>query len=384
MSVYVAGTGMTRFAKQPDRSLKDLTAEAVREALARSELEPARIEAAYFGNAVSGSITGQEMVAGEVALRSLGLRGIPVFNVENACASASSAFHLAWQAVSAGACEVAIAVGAEKLTHPDKARIFAAIGTAVDIEDVDLGAVSGRSPFMDVYAEEARGYMEASGATRQDLARVVVKNQYHGSLNPLAQYGEASLTVEDVLADREIVWPLTLRMCSPISDGAAAAILVSERLKPAGSPVRVAATVVRANVAPGASLASQAATKAYELASVGPSDIDVAELHDAAAAAELSLYEQLGWADPGGGPSLIRSGETRLGGRLPVNVSGGLLARGHPIGATGLGQLHELVTQLAGCAGPRQVEGARVALAHNAGGFLDGDSAVAVVTILTW
>jgi acetyl-CoA acyltransferase len=383
MTVYVAGTGMTRFAKQLDRSLKDLAAEAVRGALAKAGLEPDQIEAAYFGNAVSGSITGQEMIAGQVTLRALGLRGIPVFNVENACASASSAFHLAWQAVSAGACDVAIAVGAEKLTHPDRARSFAAIGTAVDVEEVDLGVASDRSPFMDIYAEEARHYMEASGATQQDLARVVVKNQFHGSFNPLAQYGDPSLTLEDVLADRLIVWPLTLRMCSPISDGAAAAVLVSERLKPRGSPVRVAATVVRANVTPGTSLASQAATKAYEVAGVGPPDVDVAELHDAAAAAELSLYEQLGWADPGEGHILIRSGETRLGGRLPVNVSGGLLARGHPIGATGLGQLHELFVQLTGDAGRRQVDGARVALAHNAGGFLDGDNAVSVVTILT-
>lgn len=373
---------MTRFAKQPNRSLKDLTAEAVREALAQAEIKPAQVEAAYFGNAVAGSIVGQEMVAGEVALRSLGLRGLPVFNVENACASASSAFHLAWQAVAAGACDVALAVGAEKLTHPDKARTFAAIGAAVDVEETDMTMVSGRSSFMDIYAAEARDYMAASGATQRDLARVVVKNQYHGSLNPLAQYGDPGLTVEGVLADREIVWPLTLRMCSPISDGAAAAVLVSERLKPGRSSVQVGASVVRANGGGETPLALQAAAKAYEVAGVGPTDIDVAELHDAAAAAELSLYEQLGWAASGEGAALIRSGETRLGGRLPVNVSGGLLARGHPIGATGLGQIHELVTQLNGQAGDRQVEAARVALAHNAGGFLDGDSAVAVVTIL--
>jgi acetyl-CoA acetyltransferase len=302
--------------------------------------------------------------------------------VENACASASSAFHLAWQAVAAGACDIALAVGAEKLSHPDKARSFAAIGTAVDVEEAAPGDATDRSPFMDIYAAEARAYMEASGATQQDLARVVVKNQYHGSMNPLAQYGDPDLTVEHVLADREIVWPLTLRMCSPISDGAAAAVLVSERLKPARSAVRVAASVVRANVAPGTRLATQAATRAYEIASLDPTDVDVAEVHDAAAAAELALYEELGWTSMGGGPELIRSGSTRLGGRLPVNVSGGLLARGHPIGATGLGQLHELVGQLQGDAGDRQVDGAMVALAHNGGGYLDGDNAVAVVTIL--
>jgi acetyl-CoA acetyltransferase len=277
---------------------------------------------------------------------------------------------------------VAIAVGAEKLTHPDKERTSAAIGGAVDVEEVDLATVSGRSPFMDVYADEARQYMQASGATQRDLARVVVKNQYHGSLNPLAQYGDPDLTIDDVLADREIVWPLTLRMCSPISDGAAAAVLVSERFRPQGRAVRVGATVVRANVPEGMTLARQAAHRAYDVAGVGPSDIDVAEVHDAAAAAELSLYEQLGFAGSGEGPELLRSGTTRLGGGLPVNVSGGLLARGHPIGATGLAQIHELATQLNDEAGPRQVQSAEVALAHNAGGFLDGDSAVAVVTIL--
>src|ERR1700737_4026440 len=232
---------MTRFAKQPERSLKDLVAEAVRQALHRAEIQPTQVEAAYFGNAVAGSITGQEMVAGEVTLRSLGLRGIPIFNIENACASASSAFHLAWQAVASGSCDVAIAVGAEKLSHPDRARSFAAIGTAVDVEEMDMTAVAGRSPFMDIYAAEAFEYMEASGAPQQDLARVVVKNQFHGSLNPLAQYGDANLTIDDVLADRLIVWPLTLRMCSPISDGAAAAVLVSERFKQGTSPVQVAA-----------------------------------------------------------------------------------------------------------------------------------------------
>jgi acetyl-CoA acetyltransferase len=382
--VYLVGVGMTRFAKQPDRNLKSLTAEAVGNALMDADLDVRQVEAVYFGNAVAGSITGQEMVAGQVTLAPLGFKGLPIFNIENACASASSALHLAWQAVASGASDVALAVGAEKMTHPDKARSFAAIGGAVDVETVDNSAVTSRSPFMDVYAAEAREYMEESGASQHDLAAVVVKNQYHGSLNPLAQYGDPNLTVEQVLADREIVWPLTLRMCSPISDGAAAAVVVSDRwLHDRARAVKVAASAVRAN-RDGGKVAELASGRAYEVAGVGPEDVDLAELHDAAAGAELSLYEQLGFGDKGGGGvELIRSGATRLGGRVPVNVSGGLLSRGHPVGATGLGQVYELVLQLRGEAGKRQVDGAKLALAENGGGYLDGDNAVAAVTILT-
>jgi acetyl-CoA acyltransferase len=374
--VYVAGVGMTRFAKQPERNLKSLTAEAVTAALADAGVEVGNVEAAYFGNAVAGSITGQEMIAGQVALAPLGFRGLPILNVENACASGSSAFHLAWMAVASGAADVALAVGAEKMTHADKAVTFEAIGRAVDVEEMDMSAAQGRSPFMDVYAREARDYMERSGATPHDLARVVVKNQYHGSLNPLAQYGDPDLTVEQVLGDREIAWPLTLRMCSPVSDGAAAAILTARRPERA---VKVAASVIRAN-RDGGRVAESASARAYEVAGADPADVSLAEVHDAAAGAELDLYEQLGF---GSGVELIRSGATRLGGRLPVNVSGGLLSRGHPVGATGLGQLFELTLQLRGEAGRRQVEGARVALAENGGGYLDGDNAVAAVTILT-
>src|SRR5438309_7370222 len=187
--VHVAGAGMTLFAKQPGRTLKDLTAEAVTAALQDAGVEPGEVQAVYFANAVAGSITGQEMVAGQVALRRLGLQGIPVFNVENACASAASAFHLAWQAVAAGACDIALAVGAEKMTHADKARTFAAIGGSVDVETVPADPPSDRSFLMDLYAGAAREYMRTSGATVEDFAAVVVKNQHNGARNPLAQYG---------------------------------------------------------------------------------------------------------------------------------------------------------------------------------------------------
>jgi acetyl-CoA acetyltransferase len=379
--VYVAGVGMTRFAKQPGRTLKDLTAEAVTAALKDAGHAVEDVRSCYFGNAVAGSMTGQEMLAGQFLLRPLGLGGIPVFNVENACASASTAFHLAWQAVATGVHDAVLAVGAEKMTHPDKARSFAAIGGSVDVETAPADLPAGRSFLMDMYAGAALRYMERTGATRDDLARVVVKNQRHGKLNPAAQYG-GELTVEQVLAAREIVWPFTLPMCSPISDGAAAALVVSRDLCSSASPVTVLASAVRSAPVDGmASVTSLAAAAAYEQAGLGPADLDCVEVHDAAASAELVIYEQLGLAEPGGGPELIRSGEVRLGGPRPVNTSGGLLARGHPIGATGLAQIVEAVTQLRGTAGGRQVRGARIALTQNAGGWHGSDNVASVVHI---
>jgi len=190
-NVYVAGVGMTRFAKQPGRTLKDLTAEAVTGALKDAGQSVRDVQSCYFGNAVAGSMTGQEMLAGQFLLRPLGLAGIPVFNVENACASASTAFHLAWQAVATGVQDAVLAVAAEKMTHPDKARSFAAIGGSVDVETVPADPPAGRSFLMDMYAGAALRYMERTGTTRADLARVVVKNHRHGQLNPAAQYQDS-------------------------------------------------------------------------------------------------------------------------------------------------------------------------------------------------
>ena len=380
--VYVAGIGMTRFAKQPSRSLKDLTAEAVTAVLKDAGQTVEDVQSCYFGNAVAGSMTGQEMLAGQFLLRPLGFGGIPVFNVENACASASTAFHLAWQAVATGVYDVVLAVAAEKMTHPDKARSFAAIGGSVDVETAPADLPAGRSFLMDMYAESALRYMQETGATQADFARVVVKNQRHGMLNPLAQYG-AELTVEQILAAREIVWPFTLQMCSPISDGAAAALLVSDKADLSGHPaVTVLASAIRSVSADGmTSVTGLAASAAYEAAGLGPADLDCVEVHDAAASAELVICEQLGLAEPGGGAALIRSGQTQLGGSLPVNTSGGLLARGHPIGATGLAQIVEAVLQLRGSAADRQVPGARVALTQNAGGWHGSDNVASVVHI---
>jgi acetyl-CoA acetyltransferase len=274
---------------------------------------------------------------------------------------------------------------------------LAAIGTAVDVElqaemSADLGSDEGstqRSFFMDIYASMARDYMALSGASERDFAAVVVKNQHNGARNPRAQYG-SELTVEQVLESRTVVAPLTLLMCSPISDGAAAVVLVSERAarRHAISGPRIRASVVLSGNRhdksdPMAGSTGRAASRAYEQAGIGPSELDCIELHDASAPAELIIYEQLGLTTAGGGPELLASGRTRLDGALPVNTSGGLLSKGHPIGATGVAQVCEATWQLRGQAGDRQVDGARIAMTQNGGGWLEEDSAAMSVHILT-
>lgn len=407
--VDIVGAAMTRFGKFGDSTIRSLSEEAVSGALADAGLSPADVGTVFFSNAVAGILTGQEMIRGQVALRHTGLLGVPLVNVENACASASTAFHLAVSAVASGAVDVALAVGAEKLTHEDKAKSFAAIGTAVDLfqlddlkrwargdsagsplpeEAEDVAAdESKRSFFMDVYAANTRAYMERTGASVEDFAQVAVKSHEHAALNPKAQYRNP-VTVEEVLTSRTVSSPLTLLMCSPIGDGAAAVVVCSaeraRRLDAASVRVRGCALVSgtdRVDDEPGA--VERAAAQAYERAGVGPEDLDVLEVHDAAAPAELITYEELGLCGPGEAPGLLRSGETRLGGRRVVNPSGGLLSKGHPIGATGCGQLVELADQLRGRCERRQVANSRVALAENGGGFLGTDAAAMVVTILS-
>jgi acetyl-CoA acyltransferase len=402
--VYVAGTAMTRFGKFPRTTTRALAEEAVHGALADAGVTAEQVDIVFYANAVAGILTNQEMIRGQVALRYTGLLGVPLVNVENACASGSSAFYLACLAVGSGAAEVAVAIGSEKLTHEDKARSFAAIGTAVDQSQIaDLrkrlaaapgagargpGAVPGdgeRSFFMDIYAAKTRDYMKSSGAGVADFAQVAVKNHRHARLNPRAQY-RREVTAEEVLASRQVAAPLTLLMCSPVGDGAAAAVVCSAgvaRALGAGVRVRACELVSGRGGGPGDGAVARAAKAAYEHAGIGPAEVNVVELHDAVASAELIEYENLGLCEPGAGRRLLSSGATALGGRLPVNPSGGLLSKGHPIGATGCGQLAELADQLRGRCGGRQVGGARVALAQNAGGVLGDDNAAAVVTILS-
>jgi acetyl-CoA acetyltransferase len=406
MQAIVAGVGMTRFTKMLDSGLKAIGAEAVQAALKDAGIQPADIEAAFVGNAAAGLVTGQESIRGQVVLRSIGIGRIPVINVENACASASTALHQASAMVSAGLYDIVLALGVEKLYHEDKRRSFGAFSGAVDVEAMaeimqrlkqgasdsgsaaaSEGAGEKRSMFMDIYAAAARNHMKRYGTTVQQFAAVAAKNSFHGSMNPRAQFQDR-LSVEDVLNAPMIAEPLTRPMCSPIGDGAAAAIIVSERkARELGlaNPVRVAAMSLHSGWDHGPDepgTVEVCASEAYEHAGVEPGEVNVIELHDASAPAELMAYESLGLCAKGESGALIDSGETALGGRLPVNTSGGLLRKGHPVGATGIAQVVELTEQLQGRSGQRQVEGARVGLAHNGGGSIGSEAAAMCVTIL--
>lgn len=384
----IAGVGMTRFGKFLERNLKSLCEEAVSAALADAGLQAAQVECVFFANAAAGVVTGQEMIRAQSALRNTGLVGKPMFNIENACASSSSALNLARASVASGQYQCVLVVGSEKLTHVDKSVSFGAFARGVDQEE-DLGEHVGSgsgSVFMDIYAAKTRKWMHDAGVTNEDFASVCVKSRLAGSLNPVAQFRSIT-TVEEVLSSRMVSNPLTLFMCSSIGDGAAAIVVCSPSFaRQLGvKPVFIkACSIVSSPAVHGAELvAVTAARLAYEEAGLGPEDIHVAELHDASAPAELIHYENLGFCAPGDAGQLIRSGATGLGGRISVNPSGGLLSRGHPVGATGAAQIVELTQQLRNQAGARQRPGARVALAENNGGQLAGDSAVALVTILT-
>jgi len=405
MNAYIAGVGMTRFGKHMETSLKALAGEAIGEAITDAGIENSDIEVAYMANAAGGVVLGQEMISGQVALRELGIGKIPVVNLENACASSSTAFNQACAMVSLGAYDVALVCGFEKLYHEDKRRTFAAFDGAVDTEnpaglvgtlevlaekageEVDFeNAGKTRSVFMDIYSLLAKAHMKMYGTTREQFAGVTVKNSYHGSLNPRAQFQQA-MSLEEVLGSREIIDPLTLPMCSPIGDGAAAVIVVSERMvRELGlrNPVRVlsSALVSGWDINEGESVGAYAAQQAYQAAGVGPGDLSLIELHDASAPSEVIAYDYLGICEKGQGGRLIDDGSTRLGGRIPVNVSGGLLRKGHPIGASGAAQIVEIAEQLQGRSNQRQVENARIGLAHNGGGLIGLDAAATVVSIL--
>jgi acetyl-CoA acetyltransferase len=406
MNAYVAGVGMVPFGKHLDKTLKGLAGQAIQLALNDAGLDKTQLQAAWMGNAAAGVVTGQEMIRGEVVLRGMGIGKIPVVNVENACASSSTAFQQACAMVSAGYYDIVLVCGYEKLFHEDKARSLGAFSSAIDVEDPEgamnvvkklaeaagepfdvAGAGSTRSVFMDIYALMAKKHMKQYGSTAEHFAMIAAKNSFHGSLNERAQFRDV-LTVEQVLGARSIVDPLTLPMCSPIGDGAAAVVVVSERkARQLGlrHPVRVAASALVSGwdfEQAGESVGALAAQQAYAAAGIGPLDISCVELHDASAPSELMAYEYLGLCAPGGGTRLLESGATHLGGRQPVNASGGLLRKGHPIGASGCAQIVELTEQLQGRAGARQVDNARIGLAHNGGGAIGLDAAATVVTLL--
>jgi acetyl-CoA acetyltransferase len=399
-NAVIAGVGMTRFMKYPDKGLKELGVEATQAALKDAGLTLDDLDAAYVGNCAAGLVTGQESVRGQVILNTIGLGKIPIINVENACASGSTALREACAMVTAGFHDIVLALGVEKLTDPDKTKSFAAFAGAMDVDELKEMVVAlakeaqekgdagqSRSLFMDVYAKAARDHMAKYGTTVEQFAAISSKNSFHGSLNPRAQFRE-EMSVEEVLADRLIVEPLRRSMCSPIGDGAAAAVVVSERkARELGitKPVRVVTSVMRSGYGHAddePDTVELASRDAYELSGFGPEDFDLAEVHDASAPAEIIAYEQLGLCVKGEGGRHVESGASRLGGRQPVNTSGGLLRKGHPVGATGLAQIVELTEQLQGRAGKRQVEGARLGLAQNGGGKKGNDAAAMVVTIL--
>jgi acetyl-CoA acetyltransferase len=412
--IVIAGIGMTGLGKMPERSVKNLSAEAVQLALQDAGARVNDIGAAWFSNTRQPMLEGQNTIRGQVALRPLGFESIPLTNIENACASGSTAMYHAATHIKAGMCEFALVLGAEKMFFPERREaMFNAFMGGTDIErleefsrtinntamelippalrHIDPGQ---RSFFMARYAAPARLHMQCFGTTQQHMASVAAKNHWHSTMNPAAQY-QQDMSTEEILNARLISWPFTLPMCAPISDGAAAAVICAKSSLPLlqrrGYDVKRAIKLSAINLVSGSSrkadefdrhIGRVAALGAYQQAGFGPKEIDVAEVHDATAYAEIQQIENLGFCDIGAGGHFSAAGHTKLGGLIPVNPSGGLVSKGHPVGATGIMQLHELCTQLRGEAGARQVEQARFAAAENGGGFYQCEEAATVVTLL--
>jgi len=407
-NVYIIGVGMNRFGKYLDGSVRGMAGDAIKLVLEDAGLEKDDIQAAYVANTFWGMFSNQHSIRGEVMLWDTGLRGIPIVNCENACAGASTALHLGYTAIRAGMYDVVLALGSEKITNENKALSLGAYATCMDVENFEqhinmfmelnkqldfkppegeTAPGEGRSIFMDAYAMGARWHMKNFGTTQRQLAAICAKNHWHGSMNPKAQYQE-DMSLEEVIAAKPVTYPLTRPMCAPVGDGAAAAILCSERYlkKLSGArPVKICASVLGSGTdrgLDGVDIGERLSKKAYEIAGVGPMDIDLAELHDATAYGELHQYEAMGFCPVGEGGPFAESGATKIGGKIPVNTSGGLECRGHPIGASGLAQFHEVVEQLRGESGKRQVQGARIGLTENGGGNLGVEEASMTIHIL--
>lgn len=409
-TVYIAGIAMTVFGRHPERSVADLAREALAGALADARCSASDIDAAIYSGITNGPLQGQLSIPGQVVFSKIGVEGVPMFNVENACASGSTAVHLATQLLRAGTCDVVLALGAEKMNVADKAKTLSLFESGWDVSSVEEnfktlaklgdgvvpppGSESDKpySRFMAIYAAMCRYHMKTYGTTQRQIAAVSAKNHQHSVHNPHSQFRKP-FTIDEVLAAPPITYPITLPMCAPVTDGAAAAILCTqdglERLgaDPARC-IRVAASTVRSFMhrpvdRPEKSIGRLAAMEAYEQAGLGPDDMDVAEVHDASAMGEIIQAENLGLAPWGEGGPCAERGEFTLGGRIPINTSGGLESKGHPLGATGIGQLYELVTQLRGEAGERQVPNARHAIQENGGGLQGIEEAALAVHILS-
>ncbi len=386
IKTFIAGVGLTHFGRFPGRGIRSLAVEAIDAALADAGVPASDVTKVFFGNAAAGVITQQEMIRGQVALRHHALASTPLINIENACASGGSALHLAFESVSAGQSEVVLVVGVEYMNHADKSRPFNALHGSTDVEEIGEyipGEIAKHSVLMGFYAGVAQRYLNEYDATAADFARVAVKNRQHAALNPIAHF-KSPQSLEEVLAARVIVDPLTLPMCAPTTDGACALLVCSEAYarKLKSMSVEILACQIAGSPDPGTSPVEPASQLVYAAAGVGPKDFDLIELHDAAAPAELFQYSEIGLCEKGQAHHLLRSGATALGGSIPVNTSGGLLSRGHALGATGCAQVAELCLQIRGQAGGRQVENARLGLAINGGGWLSDTYALTVATIL--
>jgi acetyl-CoA acetyltransferase len=376
--LYLSGVAMTKFGRYGG-SMQDLAQEAVLKAIADAGIELSVIQAVYCANVYGG------MVLGQVLLRDLGMGGLPLYNVENACASGATAVHLASHALRAGAYQTVLVFGVEQLT--------ALGGGAIPLQRNDYKTDCYASQGMTlpaVYAMRATRYLHEHGFEPAVLGGIAVKNRSHGALNPYAQT-RTEITLSEVMGSRMVADPLTLYQCCPSAvDGAAALVLSSRQASTAPRRVTLLASAVQSGRREEglddileAEITARAVKLAYEEAGLGPGDVDVVELHDAFTIAELLYYEALGLCGKGEGPRLLADGVTALGGKTPVNPSGGLLAKGHPLGATGVAQMVELVWQLQGRAEGRQVEGARIGLAQcTGGGFAGVDHAASAVHVL--
>ncbi len=366
--VAIVAAGMSRFGELWESSLRDLFAEAALEALDGAGVE--RVDAIYAGCMSGGLFVGQEHL-GPILAEQIGLTGVPVTRVESACASGGLALRSAFFEVASGASDLVLASGVEKMN--DGADVTDVLATAADQE---LEAYHGIT-FPGLYAMIARAHMETHGTTVEDLSWVSVKNHRHGAKNPKAQFPR-EVTLEQVMGSSMVADPLRLLHCSPVTDGAAAVLLapLDQAKRYTDRPVRIlgsgfaTGTMALADRKDPAFLdaVALAAERAYRMAGIEPVDLDVVEVHDCFAIAEICCVEALGLFERGQAAGAARTGATAIGGKIPVNTSGGLKAKGHPVGATGIAQVIELFEQLRGESGERQVEGAALGLAQNMGG----------------
>jgi acetyl-CoA acetyltransferase len=369
------------------------------------------IQSIHFGNGLWGYYSGQHGIRGQPVMRSMGIDSVPVNNVEGACATGTICLHNACKDILSGLYDCVLAAGVEKQVDKDKRKAFDAFNSYIDIENreaffeswnkwceksVKVEPPAGadekiRSPFMDIYAYQVWWHMGKYGTTVEQLATAASKNHYHSTMNPLAQY-RFPISTEEVLNDIPVVWPLTRSMCSPMGDGAASAVICSRKFLnqlPAdirSRAVRIASSIYCSgddhDLDYSPNYVQKAALRAYEDADIKPDDIDVAEVHDACIIGEIMQIENLGFCASGEGGPFEASGATRLGGSIPVNTSGGLISRGHPVSATGLNMINELVTQLRDEAGERQVKDAHYGICENGGGTIGFNAAAMTITIL--